>query len=160
VPITYFGSAWATLGLVRSVPAPPDTPARRQRAFDVVRAFHGTYEVDEAAADRPVVSVDLRVYGKMDDGALGDIAERLRAFPRLGTLRLKSPQITDAGLAHLRHLPQLRIITLANTAITDAGLETLKAFTALEAVDLRGTKVTDAGVQHFQKERPRVTVER
>ena len=33
VPITYFGSAWATLGLVRFVPAPPDTPARRQRAF-------------------------------------------------------------------------------------------------------------------------------
>ncbi|HMH52773.1 MAG TPA: prenyltransferase/squalene oxidase repeat-containing protein [Candidatus Acidoferrum sp.] len=160
VPITYFGSAWATLGLVRYVPAPLDTPTRRQRAFDVVRAYRGKYEVDDAAPDQPVVSVDLRIYWKMDDEAVADVAELLRAFPRLVTLRFKSERITDAGLAHLRRLPQLRSIALENAAITDAGLETLKAFTALEDVDLRGTKVTDAGVEHFRKERPRVTVER
>jgi len=28
MPITYFGSAWATLGLARSIPAQPETPTR------------------------------------------------------------------------------------------------------------------------------------
>jgi hypothetical protein len=40
-PITYFGSAWVTLGLVRSVPPPLELAARQQRAFeslDVSRA--------------------------------------------------------------------------------------------------------------------------
>src|SRR5207244_2777002 len=96
VPITYFGSAWATLALVRYVPAPPDTPIRRQRALDTVRAYHGKYEVDEGAADRPVVSVDVRVYTKADDAAVADITDYLLAFPRLVALHFKSPRITDA----------------------------------------------------------------
>ena len=37
VPITYFGSAWAVLGLVRYVPSPPDTPTKQRHAFDTLQ---------------------------------------------------------------------------------------------------------------------------
>src|SRR5262249_4991852 len=39
VPITYFGSAWATLGLVRFVPPPIDLATRQQRAIDAIRMY-------------------------------------------------------------------------------------------------------------------------
>jgi hypothetical protein len=160
VPITYFGSAWATLGLVRLVPAPPDTPARRQRAFDTIRGFGGTYEVDEHSPGRPVVRVDLRSYPKMEDLQVAEFTEVLQAFPRLVVLQFKSPRITDAALANLQRLPQLRSLTFENAAITDAGLSELNALTALEDVNLKGTRVTDAGVRAFQNARPHVKVQR
>jgi hypothetical protein len=159
VPITYFGSAWAMIGLVRSVPPAPDTPARRQRAFDQIKAYHGTYDVDKESPDRPVVRVDLRSY-ELDDDAVADFAKLLQAFPRLAELQFKSTKITDAGLAHLKDLPQLRSVSLENAAITDAGLAHLKALTQLQQLSLKGTKVTDAGVQAFQKALPRVKLER
>jgi hypothetical protein len=159
VPITYFGSAWATLGLVRTVPAPPDTAARQQRAFDKVRSFHGKYDVDEASPDRPVVRVDLRFY-EVSDQELSDFADVLQAFPRLESLQLKSTKITDAGLAHLKALPRLRSLALENAAISDAGLEHVAALTCLEELDLQGTRVTDAGVEGILRALPNLKVHR
>jgi hypothetical protein len=159
VPITYFGSAWGTLGLVRSVPPARDTAARRQRAFDEIKGYHGTYDVDKESPDRPVVRVDLRYY-EMDDAAVADFTKLLQAFPRLAELQFKSRKITDAGLAHLKNLPQLRSVSFENALITDAGLTQLKALTQLRELCVKGTKVTDAGVQAIKKALPKVKVER
>jgi hypothetical protein len=109
IPITYFGSAWATIGLARSVPPAPDTEPRRQVAFDLIRAFHGKFTVDEAAEGKPVVLVDLRYYDVSDD-ELAQFADALTAFPKLATLQVKSAKMTDAGLHRLQEkLPQVKI---------------------------------------------------
>ena len=159
VPITYFGSAWASLGLVRTVPTVPDTAANRQLALDQIRAFHGKYEVDEQSADRPVVSVDLRYYEVSDD-EVAEFAKNLEAFPRLTELHFKSSKITDAGLAHLKGLPRLQIVSLENAMITDAGLVHLNTMTQLRELRLKDTKVTDAGIQGLRKAQPLVKVGR
>lgn len=159
VPITYFGSAWATLGLVRFVPAAPDTATKRQLAFDQIRGFHGKYEVDEKDPARPVVRVDLRYY-EVSDKELATFTELLQAFPRLTTLQLKSSKITDAGLAHLKNLSHLRVVALENAAVTDAGLMHLQTLTELQELSLKGTKVTEAGLRDFRKALPKVKVDR
>ncbi len=135
IPITYFGSAWAMLGLVRSVPSAPDTPAKQQDAFNEIQAFHGKYEVDATAPNRPVVLVDLSFY-EVEDQQVANFAKLLPAFPKLKELRFKSTKITDEGLKHLKSLSQI------------------------QALSIKETKVTDAGVQDFQKARPNVNVER
>ncbi|MCI0685394.1 MAG: hypothetical protein L0Y71_25115 [Gemmataceae bacterium] len=158
VPITYFGSAWATIGLVRSSPPAADTPANQQRAFDSIRAFHGKFQVDDKSPGRPVIGVDLRYY-EIDDAVLAKFAKELQAFPRLTALQFKSPKITDAGLAHMKSLAQLRSLALENATVTDAGLAHLQALTYLESLNLKGTKVTAAGVQRLQKAAPKVKVD-
>jgi hypothetical protein len=135
IPITYFGSAWAMLGLVRTVSSPSDTPAKQQDAFHEIKAFHGKYEVDENNAERPVVRVDLSFY-EVSDQEVANFAKVLQAFPKLKELKFKSTKITDAGLAHL------------------------KALTQLEALSLQDTKVTDSGLEEFQKALPQVKVVR
>jgi hypothetical protein len=159
VPIRYFGSAWAMLGLVRFVPSPVDTVPKQRHAFDRILEYHGKYEVDEKSPERPVIGVDLRYY-QMSDKEVGDFTQWLQAFPRLTTLQFKSTKITDAGLVHLKHFPQLRTLALENTTISDAGLALVKDLTYLEALDLKGTKVADAAVQKLQQALPRVKVER
>jgi len=151
VPITYFGSSWAVLGLVRSVPSPPDTLAKQRQAFDNILAFHGKYEVDEKNS---VIGVDLRYY-ELSDKDVGDFTNWLQAFPKLTSLQFKSNKITDASPAHLRALPQLRTLTLENAMITDAGLAALKDLAHLETLGLKGTQVTVSGVQGLQQTLPR-----
>lgn len=158
VPITYFGSAWATLGLVRSVPPVLDTAAGQQRAFDEIRRLSGKFERDDKSPDKPVVRVDIRY--ELDDEELAGLTARLAAFPQLAALHFKSPKITDAGLAHLKSLSQLHGLTLESAAITDAGLAHLKALIYLEDLNLKGTKVTDAGIQDLQKALPKAKVTR
>lgn len=158
VPITYFGTAWATLGLVRLVPPVVDTATRQQRAFDDIRRLSGTFERDDKSPDKPVVRVEIRY--QLDDEELAGLASRLTAFPQLISLHFKSPKITDAGLAHLKVLAQLRNLSLESAAITDAGLTHLKALTYLEDVNLKGTKVTETGVQDLQKGLPKTKVSR
>jgi len=159
VPITYFGSAWATLGLARSVPASPVSSAKQQRAFDEIRRFHGKYTQDEKGHGQPVIGVDLRYYD-LNDQELASFTNVLQAFPELKALQMKSKKITDAGVAHLRSLPQLQIVALEEAAITDAGLVHLKALTQLQELNLKGTKVTETGIQELQKAQPNVKVER
>lgn len=159
VPITYFGAAWATLGLVRSVPSAPDTDAKRREAFDQIRAFHGKFEVDESAENKPVILVDLRYYDISDD-ELASFAALLRAFPKLVTLQIKSAKITDAGLAHFKSLPHLRNLSLENADITDAGLAHLHGLTELQSLALKNTKATDAGFHELQRALPQARVER
>lgn len=159
VPITYFGSAWATLGLARSVPASLVSSAKQQRAFDEILRFHGKYSRDEKSPGQPVIGVDLRYYD-LNDQELASFTDVLQAFPELRALQLKSRKITDAGVAHLRSLPRLQVVALEEAAITDTGLAHLKALTQLKELSLKGTKVTETGIQEFQKAQPEVKVER
>ena len=158
VPITYFGSAWATIGLVRTVPPTLDLAARQQRAFDSIKMFSGTNEVDDKSPEKPVSKV--RIVYAVDDEELGNLVQDLTAFAQLESLQFKSARMTDAGVPHLKALAQLRHLSLEDAAITDAGLAELKALTYLEELNLKGTKVTDAGVQDFQKVMPKTKVVR
>lgn len=158
VPITYFGSAWSTLGLVRVVPAAIDITTRQQQAIDEIGRLSGKLERDEENPDRPVVRVDIAY--ELDDEDLAHLVMRLAVFPQLTQLKLKSPKITDAGLVHLKTLAGLQSLTLENTAITDTGLMHLKALTHLEMLNLKGTSVTDAGIKDFQMAVPKARVER
>ena len=159
IPITYFGAAWATLGLVRFVPSAVDSPARQQRAFDNIRAFHGKYELDEQQPGKPVVRVDLRYYEVSND-ELTNFTKLLTAFPQLTTLQLKSKKISDVGASQLVNLPQLKSVTLQNCELTDAGLARLHALKQLERLNVAGTKVTDAGVAEIQKALPNLKIEK
>lgn len=159
IPITYFGSAWATLGLVRNVPAPLDAVALRKKALDQLRMYNAAQTVDETSADKPVVRVDLQTYA-IDDQELATFVPLLQVFPQLATLESKSFNITDAGLVHLKRLPQLRSLTLENAPITDAGLVHLKELKSLRELNIKGTKVTDAGIQELQKSLPAMKVVR
>jgi Squalene-hopene cyclase N-terminal domain len=158
IPITYFGSAWGTLGLVRCVPPALDPLGRQQQAFDAIRKFAGTFKVDEKSPGKPVVSV--RVVFEVEDEDLAGLVTLLTAFPQLTSLHFKSQRITDAGLAPLQRLSQLRSVSLETAAITDAGLMRLKTLTYLEELNLKGTKVTDAGVQDFQQALPKAIIAR
>jgi hypothetical protein len=158
VPITYFGSAWATIGLVRFVPPPLNLATRRRRAFDAIRMYAGTPRADETALGRPVESVKL-LY-EVDDQELEKLTSLLTVFPDLTTLELVSPKISDAALPSLKVLTRLRSLSLENAAVTDAGLAHLAELPTLEELNLKGTRVTDTGVQKFQKTSPRTRVVR
>ena len=156
VPTTYFGTAWATLGLVRFVPPTLDMATSQKRAIDYLRTFSGTYEVDENLPGKPIVIIKFTY--EVDDDQVAHLAQLLTGSPRLKSLQFKSPAITDASAAHLKKLPRLQTLSLEQAALTDAGLAKLKALTSLEELNLKGTKVTDAGVDDFQKALPKVKV--
>jgi len=120
MPITYFGSAWATLGLVRQVPPFRDAATMQRLALQSLRGISGVHTVDENAPGRPVVSISVRY--EVDDQQLGALARLLPAFEQLRSLELKSPHITDVGATQLARLSQLHRLTLEDAPITDAGL--------------------------------------
>lgn len=159
IPITYFGSAWATLGLVRMVPPVLDPSIRHKRALDMIVAINGKVERDEGDPNKPVTSAFLG-HGPFDDDDLAQAAVHLTAFPLLKSLKMKYTKLTDAGLVHLQPLLQLQDLSLELSEITDAGLVQLKGFTQLKTLNLKGTKVTDAGVQALQQAIPNARVER
>jgi hypothetical protein len=158
MPITYFGSAWATLGLVRQVPPLRDAATMQRLALQSLRGISGVHTVDENAPGRPVVSISVGY--EVDDQQLEAMARLLPAFEQLRSLELKSPHITDAGAAQLAGLSQLHRLTIADAAITDAGLAQLKNLANLEELNVKGTKVTDAGVADLCKVLPKLKVER
>jgi hypothetical protein len=158
VPITHFGTAWATLGIVRFVPPTLDVDTRQRLAFEFLRSFSGSYEVDQNVPGKPVVS--MKVGYEIDDDQLATLAKLLTAFPQLKSLQLKSPMITDSGTSQLKGLLQLHRLSLEEAVMTDAGLANLKSLTALEELNLKGTKVTDAGVEEFQRALPAAKVVR
>jgi hypothetical protein len=56
--------------------------------------------------------------------------------------------ITDAGLQQLRHAPRLEGLVLSPLN-SDAGLECVAALASLETLNLNGTRVTDKGLVHL-----------
>lgn len=158
VPITYFGSAWATLGLVRMVPPHRDAATMQKLAFVALRGISGSYAVDENAPGKPVTSIRVRY--EVDDQQLESLARLLPAFPVLRSLEFKSPHITDAGIEPLANLTQLKSLTLEETAITDAALARLVSLTNLEELNVKGTKVTESGIAVLCSALPKLKVRR
>lgn len=158
VPIVYFGSAWATIGLVRSVRPALDLAELQAQALGMVRLLSGAVETDDAQPDKPVVRV--RIVFEVDDADLARLVSRLRAYPQLATLEFKSPKITDAGLAELARLPSLRRLVLENAAVTDAGLAILTSLPRLESLNLKGTAVTEEGANALRSILPSLAIER
>jgi hypothetical protein len=71
-------------------------------------------------------------------------------------LRIASPHITDAGMAHLANLQHLRYLHLLDAPINDAGLDHLHGLKSLESVYLDHTNVTDEGLAKLLKALPGV----
>jgi len=70
---------------------------------------------------------------------------------RLEDLNLySSPNVTDAGLAHLRRLTALRRLDLSFTGATGAGLRHLKGMTRLKKLELPPGRVTDDDLAHLE----------
>jgi hypothetical protein len=79
-----------------------------------------------------------------------DQAAVLRAFPRLGRVRIDdAPGITDKTLAHLAGASGLWELSLARVNITDGGLANLKGVKKLESLGLTGVPSTDRGLLHL-----------
>ena len=100
MPITYFGSAWATLGLVRIVPPLLDLATRHKRALNMIVAINGRVERDEGLPDKPVPPASLG-FGPYDDD-LAQAAVHLTAFPQFKFVRMKFTKLTDAGVQALQ----------------------------------------------------------
>jgi hypothetical protein len=111
-----------------------------------IEKLGGRFDIDEEAADHPVVGVYLAT-GRVTDANL----ECLRGLTQLEELYLEGAKITDAGLKHLQGLTHLQVLDLSGTEVGDAGMELLKGLSQLEVLDLSDTKVTDAGLQHLKE---------
>jgi hypothetical protein len=159
VPITYFGSAWGTLGLLRSVEVTPllDLALRQQRAHDAIRALSGTCTVDEKRPGKPVTGIAFEF--EIGDRELAAVIRHLSVFPDLESLTLETERLSDDSLGFLNGLPKLRKLTLLNAKITDTGLAKLKTLQHLENLNLKGTQVTDAGIADFHQALPNTKVE-
>ncbi|OAI52890.1 hypothetical protein AYO47_05810 [Planctomyces sp. SCGC AG-212-M04] len=69
-------------------------------------------------------------------------------------LRLKAPNVTDAGAAAIGNLKQLRFLHLIDIPITDATLPAIAKLESLESLYLDRVKCTDEGLSALLKQRP------
>ncbi len=88
-----------------------------------------------------VVSADVSKAAEM---------QYLKAFPKLETLRLSGPEITDAEMKYVEELPQLQLFSLSRTSVTDAGVAHVKALSQLHWLGFVAISLTDAGLTHLK----------
>lgn len=155
----------ATTGCTDSEPATP--PAPEKTAVKPTPRPESTWEkeIDQVRQGR---SAEVRLLRTpVTDKQLADLAglEELRRInlpssqitdeglakivevaPQLELLRLGSPHITDAGIAHIGRMETLRFLHLIDVPLTDAGLVHLEKMTHLESFYLDGGKATDEGL--------------
>jgi len=74
----------------------------------------------------------------------------LQNFTSLKKLDLANTEITNAGLAHLEYLTHLEELDLAGTQITNTGLKCLKPLTNLNKLDLASTQISGTGFKYLQ----------
>ncbi len=105
-----------------------------------IRNWMGIDYVDHVARagfqDIPITDADLAA---------------IRDLPRLtSVLIFETPNVTDAGLAHLGNLTKLKEATLRSDQITDAGLAHLAGLKNLHNVYLESSRITDGGLEHLK----------
>jgi hypothetical protein len=71
------------------------------------------------------------------------------AFQQLDYLAVVTPNVTDAGLAHVGQLTNLDTLFLSDSSVTDATISRLAPLQKLERLYLDRTKVTDEGLQNI-----------
>jgi len=94
-----------------------------------------------------------------EQGSDAELA-RVGDLSRLETLWIRSPSVTDAGMAHLMGNTGLQNLMIAGSAVSDTGLAHLKGLTRLSKVSFYDTRVTDAGLSELQRGLPRVQIVR
>jgi len=156
---SYMGTAWAVIGLARSLPADPketapraSIPSLKERAAQKPKTLdlYGTPVTDEDLKDLAGLSelqtLDLARTRVTDAGLKG-----LVELKQLQTLDLSyNAGLTDAGLKELTGLPQLQTLDLSfNNKLTDAGLKELANLPQLQKLNLEGTALTDAGLMEL-----------
>lgn len=94
----------------------------------------------------PMVSLSI------DDAPVKDAdLEKLKYFPRLGSLDLSGAGISGAGLVHLRELKELQVIDLSQTKVTDESMAHIRSMMRLGGLNLSDTAVSDVGLAHLGK---------
>lgn len=83
-----------------------------------------------------------------------DRLRALKALPRLKSLIMKGPGVTDAVLANLQDAHMLQCLMLTKTQVSDAGLEHLHGLHQLQDLHLDTCPVTAVGVQRLQQALP------
>ncbi len=107
MPINYFGTAWATIGLLCSVAPEVDAATAKQRAADAIRGFNGTFEVDQQAAGKPITKIDIPY--EIEDSQLAELTKLLVSLKHLTALKIKSTNLTDAAIAEMqKKLPNVK----------------------------------------------------
>lgn len=117
----------------------------RDRIIAAIKELGGSVVVDDKAAGKPVIEVELG-NTRVTDAFLA----RLQGLPGLQQLYLHNTPVTDAGMAHLKLLSKLRVLTLDSTRMTDAGLAHLQGLTGLVHLGLKGTRVSNAGLARLK----------
>ena len=154
---SYMGTAWAVLGMVRSLPVDSNEGARtpltlKELALPQTKALdlYGTEVTDQdlkaLAGLAELQTLDLG-RTKVTDAGLKELA----ALPQLQSLDLSyNAALSDAGLRELAALPRLQALELTfNAAVTDASLKELANLPQLQKLNLEGTAVTDAGLKEL-----------
>lgn len=77
-----------------------------------------------------------------------DLAQ-LSELRRLERLSIRSPELTNEGIAYLKHLTNLRQLTLTGAEIDDGALAHLSELAGLQYLSLDCTDITDAGLAHL-----------
>jgi hypothetical protein len=128
---SYMGTAWASIGWMRTFPAAAADDLSPRTLAALVEKATGALDL----YGTPTSDTDLQL---------------LKKRTTLHSLNLGHTKITDAGLTTLADLPELRSLDLSRNALTDAGLKTLTALKNLEALDLSfNPALTENGVEHL-----------
>jgi hypothetical protein len=91
----------------------------------------------------------------LDDGLAARIVE---ALPRLTTLRLDSPALSDASCVPLKGLRKLEYLNLGCPSLTPAGLVELGKIRSLKKLEFRKGKLTHLDIATFKTENPGLQV--
>jgi serine/threonine protein kinase/Leucine-rich repeat (LRR) protein len=141
------------------------TEGKRTEILEVAKLPKGPFPLVQIVFGGPTVELDHLL--KNLSGLTGVISlalvnmpvtdtylERLAAIPPLArsllSLRLKSDEITDAGLVHLKGFAGLTEFNIASSKITDAGIKHLRGLPHLWNLGLDGVAITDAGLTHVR----------
>jgi hypothetical protein len=118
---------------------PNPLPEEREAVRAAIEAgatveYDATNHVRRLADFDCVTDADMKLFGGLQ---------------HLEVLILKSPDVTDAGLAGLAKAKKLRIIELTDTQATDAGMRFVGQMTNLESLSLSSEHITGAGLVHL-----------
>jgi hypothetical protein len=132
-------------GVVLTVRGAEEDQADRAKALAEVKKWGGKVELDEQAAGKPVVGVNLGGTRIKDAGVA-----TLKGLPNLQRLNLARTDLTDESLPHLKVLGQLQLLDLTGTSVSSKGLEPLQGLTKMQTLNLSSTQVNDQGLSYLK----------
>lgn len=110
---------------------------------DVVAALLDNNDVFDGAAFHEIAALSDIMLLELGTWVTDANLKNIEGLTKLRSLTLRSPQITDAGLAHLVPLKRLTDLAIWDSQINGSGLKHLRGLTELDSLDLRGAWVGD-----------------